>query len=214
VPQLADSSSHPQLVLLATILASSLAFVDGSVVNVGLSSIGRNLHANAGDLQWVINSYLLPLSALLLLGGALGDRYGRRRLLIIGTALFAVASAGAAFSTSLFWLICARAAQGIGAALLIPNSLAILGSTFTGEAKGRAIGTWAAVGSMTAALGPLLGGLLTDAVGWRSIFVVNLPLAAGSIWLAWRYVKDRKDILNIAPLGSGPIKFIASGTVS
>ena len=195
-----DEFVHPRLVLLATTLASSLAFVDGSVVNVGLPSIGRDLHAGAADLQWVINGYLLPLSALLLLGGALGDRFGRRRLLVFGTVLFAVASAAAALAPSLPWLLFARSLQGTGAALLMPNSLAILGSAFSGEAKGRAIGIWAAAGSMTSAVGPVMGGLLIDAVGWRSIFLVNLPLASGAIWLAWRYVSNRREAVGGQPL--------------
>jgi EmrB/QacA subfamily drug resistance transporter len=162
--------------------------VDGSVVNVGLPAIARGLRAGPGDLQWIVNGYLLPLSALLLLGGALGDRFGRRRLLVAGTFLFALASAVAALAPSFAWLVVARAAQGLGAALLMPNSLAILGSAFGGPSKGRAIGAWAAVGSMTAALGPLLGGVLIDFTGWRSIFLINLPLAAGAIGLACRYI--------------------------
>jgi EmrB/QacA subfamily drug resistance transporter len=181
---------HPRLVLLTTILASSLAFVDGSVVNVGLPAIGRALEGGASDLQWVVNGYTLPLSALLLLGGALGDRFGRRRLLVLGTILFALASAACALAPSLPWLLGARGLQGVGAALLMPNSLAILGGAFSGEARGRAIGLWAAVGSMAAACGPVLGGALVDTVGWRSIFLLNLPLAAGAIALALRYVPD------------------------
>ena len=129
-------------------MASSLAFADGSVVNVGLPAIGRSLHGRAADLQWVINAYLLPLSALLLFGGALGDRFGRRNTLIVGVALFAAASAACAFAPSLIWLLVGRSVQGIGAALLMPTSLAILGSSFSGEAKGRAVGTWAAAGAI------------------------------------------------------------------
>ena len=178
---------HPRLVLAATILASSLAFIDGSVVNVGLPAIGRSLGAGSADLQWVINAYLLPLSALLLLGGALGDRYGRRRLLIVGVALFAAASAGCALAPDLAWLLAGRAGQGIGAALLLPSSLAILGGAFSGEARGRAIGTWAATGAMAGAIGPVLGGWLIDTVGWPAMFLINLPVAAGAILLAWRY---------------------------
>lgn len=132
--------SHPRLVLAVTILASSLAFVDGSVVNVALPAIGQNLNAGAGALQWIINSYLLPLSALLLLGGAAGDHFGRRRLLVAGTALFALASLGCAVAPSLAALLASRLLQGVGAALLMPNSLAILGQSFAGESKGRAIG--------------------------------------------------------------------------
>src|SRR5665213_1653816 len=117
-------ASHPRLVLVTTILASSLAMVDGSVVNVGLPAIGASLHADSADLQWVINAYLLPLSALLLLGGALGDRFGRRRLLVIGVLAFALASTACAFAPNIAWLLIGRAVQGVGAALLLPNSLA------------------------------------------------------------------------------------------
>jgi EmrB/QacA subfamily drug resistance transporter len=176
--------------LLTTILASSLAFIDGSVVNVGLSALGATFHASAGDLQWVINAYLLPLSALLLLGGAAGDRYGHSRLLIFGTAMFGVASIGCALAPSLALLLVGRAVQGVGAALLMPNSLAILGERFSGEARGRAIGIWASVGAVTAALGPVLGGWLIDTIGWRSIFLINLPVATAAIILAVVFVRD------------------------
>ena len=189
----ATSVRHPRLVLATTILASSLAFVDGSVVNVGLPAIGRSLSADASALQWVVNAYLLPLSALLLAGGAAGDRFGRRRVLILGTLLFALASLGCALAPSLAWLIAARFIQGAGAALLMPNSLAILGAAFTGEAKGRAIGIWAAAGAATGALGPVLGGGLIDLVTWRAIFLINLPLAASAILLAWRYAPADLD---------------------
>ncbi len=181
---------HPRLILAATILASSLAFIDGSVVNVGLPAIGRSLGAGGGDLSWVVNGFLLPLGALLLIGGAAGDRYGRRKLLIAGVALFALASLVCAFAPTLVWLIAGRVLQGVGAAMLMPNSLAILGSTFSGEARGKAIGTWAAVGAAAGAAGPLLGGWLIDAVGWRAIFYINLPIAAGALLLALRYVPD------------------------
>jgi EmrB/QacA subfamily drug resistance transporter len=181
------SAAHPRLVLAATILASSLAFVDGSVVNVGLPAIGASLGADAAALQWVVNAYLLPLSALLLLGGAAGDRFGRRRLLIIGTLLFALTSLGCALAPGTVVLLVARFLQGISAALLMPNSLAILGATFQGEAKGRAVGTWAASGAAVGAAGPVLGGWLIDLGSWRAIFLINLPLAAAAIWLAWRY---------------------------
>ena len=179
---------HPALVLTATILASSLAFVDGSVVNVGLPAIGASLKADAAGLQWVINAYLLPLSALLLLGGAAGDRFGRRRLLVIGTTLFAVTSLACALAPSTATLLIARFLQGVSAALLMPNSLAILGATFHGAARGRAVGIWAATGAAVGAAGPVLGGWLIDMGSWRAIFLINLPLAAGAIGLAWRYV--------------------------
>ena len=180
-------SSHPNWVLATCILASSLAFVDGSVTNVALPAIGKALGGGAADLQWVINAYLLPLSALLLLGGAAGDRYGRVRLLVGGTVLFAAASAACALAPGLPVLLAARGAQGIGAAILMPNSLAILGASFSGEARGRAIGIWASAGAVLAAIGPVLGGWLIDVVGWRAIFLINLPLAAGAILLALIY---------------------------
>ncbi len=187
------TTPHAGFVLAATILASSLAFVDGSVVNVALPAIGASLQGSAGDLQWVVNAYLLPLSALLLLGGGAGDRFGRRRLLVGGTVLFAVASLACALAPSLPWLLAGRTLQGIGAAALMPNSLAILGSSFAGLARGRAIGTWAAVGAIAGAVGPLLGGWLVDLVGWRTIFLINLPIAAGAIVLALRFVAESTD---------------------
>jgi EmrB/QacA subfamily drug resistance transporter len=186
-------SDHPRLVLAVTILASSLAFIDGSVVNVGLPAIAASLRAGAADLQWVVNGYLLPLSALLLLGGAAGDRFGRRRLLVAGVSLFALASVACALAPSLAWLLIGRVVQGIGAAMLMPNSLAILGDAFGGEARGRAIGTWAAAGAMAGAIGPVLGGWLIDTVGWRAIFLLNLPVAGAAILLAWRFVGDARN---------------------
>jgi EmrB/QacA subfamily drug resistance transporter len=189
-PRSTRGTPHPRWVLTATILASSLAFIDGSVVNVGLPALGVSFKAGPGDLQWVINAYLLPLSALLLLGGAAGDRYGHVRLLVVGTAIFGAASIGCALAPSLVWLLTARGLQGIGAALLMPNSLAILGASFAGEARGRAIGIWASVGAVMAALGPVLGGWLIDTVGWRSIFLINLPPATAAIVLAIIFVRD------------------------
>lgn len=182
------TAEHPRWILVTTILASSLAFVDGSVVNVGLPAIGRSLSADADALQWVVNAYLLPLSGLLLLGGAAGDRYGRRLMLVAGTALFAVASLGCALAPTLGVLLASRLLQGVGAAVLMPNSLAILGITFSGEGKRRAIGIWAATGAALGAIGPVLGGWLIDLVSWRAIFVINLPLALAAIVLAGRYV--------------------------
>ena len=186
-------AAEPQLVLATTILASSLAFIDGSVVNVGLPAIGRSLVADAGGLQWIINAYLLPLSALLLLGGTAGDRLGRRRLLVAGTTVFAFASLGCAFAPNLATLLAGQAIQGVGAAILLPNSLALLGKTFSGPAKGRAIGVWAAAGAAAGAIGPVLGGWLIDLGSWRAIFLINLPLAAAAVTLALRYVPRDQD---------------------
>jgi EmrB/QacA subfamily drug resistance transporter len=175
---------RPAMVLAATVLASSLDFIDGSVVNVGVPAIGHSLHGDATQLQWVVNGYLLPLSALLLLGGALGDRYGRRRLLAIGIGAFAAGSAACALAPTLPWLIFARVLQGAGAAVMLPNSLAVLGAAFEGADRSRAVGVWAAAGSISAAVGPVLGGWLIDTVGWRAIFLINLPLAAVAATLA------------------------------
>jgi EmrB/QacA subfamily drug resistance transporter len=179
--------------LAASILASSLSFVDGSVVNVALPAIGADLHAHASGLQWIVNAYLLPLSALLLLGGAAGDKFGRRRLFLFGIALFALASGLCALAPSLPLLLAGRALQGVASAILMPNSLALLGAAFAGEARGKAIGSWAAAGAIAGAFGPLLGGWLVGSVGWRAIFLINLPLAAGALWLGRRYVAESRE---------------------
>ena len=190
--------------LTTTILASSLAFVDGSVVNVALPAIAQNLKADAGSLQWIINAYLLPLSALLLLGGAMGDHFGRRRLLMFGTAIFALASLGCALAPNLAWLLAGRLVQGLGAAILLPNSLAILGQTFSGTSRGRAIGIWAATGAAMGAIGPVIGGWLIDLGSWRAIFLLNLPLACGALLLAWGYVPrdEHRDAVPLDTLGA------------
>ncbi|WP_260596869.1 MFS transporter [Sphingomonas endolithica] len=180
-------------ILAATMLASSLAFIDGSVTNVALPSIGRDLDGGTAGLQWIVNAYLLPLSALLLVGGAAGDHFGRRRVLVIGTALFAVASLLCAIAPSLPLLLAARALQGVGAALLMPNSLGILGSAFKGESRGRAVGTWASAGAVASAVGPPLGGWLVGAAGWRAIFLINVPVALAAIAIAWRYVEESAE---------------------
>jgi EmrB/QacA subfamily drug resistance transporter len=198
--QAPSPAAHPNWVLATTILASSLAFIDGTVINVGLPAIGTSLHGNAADLQWIINAYLLPLSTLLLVGGAAGDRFGRTRLLVIGTVAFALASIGCAVAPSLPWLLAARAVQGTSAALLMPNSLAILGVAFPGKDKGRAIGIWAAAGAAVAAVGPVLGGWLIDTVGWRSIFLLNVAPAAAAIMLALRFVPNVVRRAKPAPL--------------
>ena len=202
---------HPRATLAATILGSSLAFIDGSVVNVALPALAHDLKVDAADLSWAINAYLLPLGALILLGGALGDHFGRRRLFQIGLATFTFASAVCAAAPSLGWLLAARALQGVGASLLMPNSLAILGGGFSGEARGRAVGTWAAAGALAGALGPIVGGWLVDTVGWRIIFLINLPIAAAAGYLAWRYVEERKEAQGGAPLDAAGAALATSG---
>jgi EmrB/QacA subfamily drug resistance transporter len=186
-------AKHPTLTLAACILASSLAFIDGSVTNVALPAIGADLHATPAELQWTINAYMLPLSALLLIGGAAGDHFGRRKLLVIGIAIFTVASVLCAVAADLTLLLAARALQGIGAAILLPNSLATLSHAFTGEARGKAIGTWAGIGAIAGAVGPPLGGWLVDAIGWRAIFYVNVPVAAAAMFLALRYAEESAE---------------------
>jgi len=194
------SQGYPRLVLLTTILTSSLAFVDSSVVNVGLPAIGRDMHGGPEGLQWVVNAYLLPLCALLLLGGALGDRFGRQRILVVGTSIFSLSSIACGLAPTLAWLLFARGLQGVGAALLMPNSLALLGSAYSGAARGRAIGFWASAASIAGAAGPVLGGVLIDGFGWRSIFFINIPLAAVAIWLALRYVANDASSAKSKPL--------------
>ena len=185
--------ADPRWTLAACVLASSLSFVEGSVLNVALPAIRESYGAGAAEVQWVVNAYLLPLSALLLLGGALGDHFGRRRLLVIGTSLFTAASVLCALAPSLGLLLAARAAQGVGAALLLPNSLALLNAAYDGEKRGRAVGIWAAAGAAAAAVAPLLGGWLVDNVGWPAIFYINIPLGLGAIALALTFVLESKN---------------------
>ena len=204
VPAHGEAPAHPNLVLCTSILASSLAFIDGSVVNVGMSAIGQDLGGRGADLSWVVNGYLLPLSSLLLLGGALGDHYGRKRMLVIGMAVFALAALLCALAPGLSLLVAGRVLQGLGAALVLPNSLAILSATFEGKKRGRAVGIWAAAGAGAGAIGPLLGGWLIDAVGWRAVFYINLPIAALAIFMAWRFVqvKTNGKRVPLDPLGA------------
>src|SRR5262245_22273517 len=178
-------------VLPATILGSSMSFIDGSVVNVALPAMQRSLETSFGTMQWVANGYMLTLASLILLGGAAGDRFGRRRIFMIGLAGFAAASLACGLAPSASWLVAARLAQGVAAALLTPSSLAIIGATYHGEARGPAIGTWAAAGAITTALGPPLGGWLIDVIGWRAIFFINLPIAAIALLLAAKLPTDR-----------------------
>jgi len=187
---------HPKGTLAATILGSSLAFIDGSVVNVALPAVERDLAASgasAASIGWLINAYLLTLGALVLVGGAAGDRYGRKRMFLAGIVVFTVASLACALAPGFGWLLAARSLQGVGAALLVPSSLALLGVAFEGEARGSAVGTWAAASAIAGALGPVAGGWLVDAVGWRAIFLVNLPIAAAAAWLSWRNIDESRS---------------------
>ena len=180
-------------VLGATILASSLAFIDSTVVNVALPSIKDSLGAEFQAVQWVVNGYTLMLSALILVAGGLGDLHGRRRIFLIGIVLFAVASVACALAPSIGFLIIARVVQGTGAALLVPQSLAIITACFPREIRGKAIGTWAAASAATTAFGPPLGGFLIDVLDWRAVFWINVPLAALAIWMTLHAVPESKD---------------------
>ena len=179
--------------LAATILASSMAFIDGTVVNVALPALQTSLNATAVDIQWVIESYSLLLSALLLIGGSLGDRYGRRRIFLIGVALFASASAACGFAVNIHQLIAGRALQGTGAALLVPGSLAIISSSFPENERGRAIGTWSGLSAITTAIGPVIGGWLIEQVSWRAIFFINIPIALLIILISLWHIPESSD---------------------
>ena len=179
--------------LAATIVGSGMAFADGSIVTVAIPKMRAALDASLAEMQWVANGYTLVLSAFLLLGGAAGDRYGLRRVYALGIAIFAIASFACALSADSSALIIARAAQGFGAALMVPGSLALIAAHFPSEQRGRAIGVWAATTSIAAAFGPLLGGWLIDHAPWQSIFLINLPFAALGLAIVVRGVTDLPD---------------------
>ena len=176
-----------------SVAASSLSFIDGSILNVALPAIREGTGAGGAEVQWVVNIYTLPLAALILLGGALGDHHGRRLWLVIGTAMFGLGSIACAVSGALEPLLLGRALQGIGAGLLLPNSLALLNGVYEGEARGRAIGIWAAAGAIAAAIAPLIGGWLVEHAGWPSIFYINLPFVAAAIAVALTKVEEVKE---------------------
>ena len=180
-------------VLRATILASSMANIDGAIVNVALPAIETDLAASATVVQWLVNAYTLCLSALLLVGGVAADQFGRRRFLITGIGIFSAASLWCAASPSAAQLIVARAVEGVGAALLIPCSLAIIGATFDEHERGKAIGTWAGSAAVVTAIAPLLGGAIVDHCSWRWIFLINPLLALPTIWIAYSHVPESRD---------------------
>ncbi len=204
-------------VLAVTILGSGIAFLEATVVNVGLPEIGADLDADVAGLQWTLNGYLLTLAALILLGGSLGDRYGRRRVFEIGIVWFTAASILCAVAPNVEVLIAARILQGVGGALLTPGSLAIIESTFHPDDRARAIGAWAALSGIAAAIGPLVGGYLIEAVTWRAIFLLNIPLGAFVLYISRRHVPETRDPTAIgrldvagsvlATLGLGGITF-------
>lgn len=180
-------------VLLATILGSSMAFIDSTVVNVALPTLQTQLSATVADVQWVVESYALFVAALILVGGSLGDHFGRRRIFVLGVALFAIASLWCGLAPTIEQLILARGVQGIGGALLIPGSLAIIGASFPNEQRGAAIGLWSGFTAITSAAGPVLGGWLIETLSWRWVFLINLPLAAIVIAISFWCVPESRD---------------------
>ncbi|HLM97322.1 MAG TPA: DHA2 family efflux MFS transporter permease subunit [Acidimicrobiales bacterium] len=187
------SSAPGRWVLAAAVLGSAVAAIDSTVVGIALPAIGRNFALPVSSLQWVVTSYLVALSGLLLVGGALGDRYGRRRIFVVGVAWFALSSLICALAPDAGVLIAGRALQGVGGALLTPGSLAILQASFTPDDRPRAIGAWSGLGGVATAIGPFAGGFLISAVSWRLIFLINLPLAALVVVIATRHVPETRD---------------------
>jgi EmrB/QacA subfamily drug resistance transporter len=187
-------------ILAATILASSMAFIDGTVVNVALPFLQTNLNATAIGIQWVVEAYSLFLSALLLVGGSLGDRYGRRRIFNLGVVIFAVASAACGMAGNIEQLIAARAVQGVGGALLVPGSLALISSSFSEKERGKAIGTWSGFSAITTAIGPVLGGWLVEHWSWRAAFFLNLPLAVAVLVISLWKVPETREAEQPGPL--------------
>lgn len=180
-------------VLVATIIGSSMVFIDGTVVNVALPALQADLNATVSDLQWIVEAYALFLAALILVGGSLGDHLGRRRVFAAGVALFALASLGCGLAPDVSSLIAARVAQGVGGALLVPGSLAIISAAFSSEQRGRAFGTWSAFTSITMALGPVLGGWLVENISWRWAFFINIPLALVVLVVVFWRVPESRD---------------------
>jgi EmrB/QacA subfamily drug resistance transporter len=178
---------------VATIIGSSLTFIDATVVNVALPALQADLQATITDVQWVIEAYALFLGALILVGGSLGDQFGRKRVFLLGVVLFTVASMGCGFATSPAMLIAGRAVQGMGAALLVPGSLAIISATFDDAERGRAIGTWSGFSAITTAVGPVTGGWLVEHVSWRAAFFLNVPLAVVVLVLSLRFMNESRD---------------------
>src|SRR5467141_3609641 len=179
--------------LVATILASAMTFIDGTVVNVALPALQNSLHATITDVQWVVEAYALFLGALILVGGSLGDQFGRKRVFLFGVVFFTASSVLCGVATSSLLLIIGRALQGVGAAFLVPGSLAIISATFDDAERGRAIGTWSAFSAITTAIGPVSGGWLVEHISWRAVFFLNVPLAAVVVVLSLRFMDESKD---------------------
>ena len=204
------------LVLAATILASAMAFIDGTVVTIALPALQSDLSADFGALQWVVNAYTLLLASLILIGGSAGDRFGRKRIFVGGIAVFALASFACALAPSIEALILARACQGVGAALLVPQSLAVIAAAFPKVVRGRAIGIWAGASAITTAMGPPLGGVLIDMLDWRAVFWINIPLSVIITGLALRYIPESRDEKAVGSLdwGGGALAVLAFGALT
>jgi EmrB/QacA subfamily drug resistance transporter len=187
------ASPGARWLIAATVLGSGIALLDGTVVNVALPTIGREFGAGLTGQQWILDGYLLTLSALLLSGGAAGDRYGRCHVFIGGLVVFTAASLACGLSPTAGWLIGARLVQGVGAAALVPGSLALIDAGIIEKDRGRAVGIWAGASGVTTALGPFVGGWLVDAASWRWVFFLNIPLAAAAMWIAARHVAESRD---------------------
>src|SRR5437667_4241745 len=179
--------------LAATILGSSMVFIDGTVVNVALPALQTSLNATVTDVQWVVEAYALFLAALLLLGGSLGDHFGRKRIYAVGISVFVLASIWCGLSPNIFQLIVARAVQGVGGAMLVPGSLAIISASFPEAERGKAIGTWSGSTAITTASGPVLGGWLIEHVSWRAVFFLNVPLSLITLLLVFLFVPESRD---------------------
>ena len=203
------SSGTGRWVVAATVLGSAMASIDATVVGIALPTIGNQFHAGVSELQWVSNAYTLSLAGLLLLGGALGDRLGRKRMFQLGTAWFAVASLMCGIAVNAPMLIATRALQGVGAALLTPGSLAILEASFKPEDRAKAIGAWSGLGGVGTAIGPFLGGWLVGSVSWRLIFLINLPVAAAVLVVSARHVPESRD-----PASAGRLDVVGAALVS
>ena len=193
VPALSYTSGPGRWVLAVTVLGSGIASLDATVVNIALPTIGRAFHTGIAALQWVMNGYTLTLAAFLLIGGSLGDRFGRRRVYLIGIVWFALASAACGLAPGAGFLIAARVLQGVGAALLTPGSLAILEASFVPADRARAIGAWSGLSGVAVAAGPLVGGYLISAASWRWIFYINVPIAVAVVALGARHVPESRD---------------------
>jgi EmrB/QacA subfamily drug resistance transporter len=205
------ATAQGRWVIAATALGSGIAFLDGTVVNAALPAIGRDFHASISGLQWVVTSYLLAVGSLLVLGGSLGDRLGRRRIFVIGVIGFSIASLGCGLAPRLPLLVAARLVQGVAAALLVPGSLALISATIDPQDRGAAIGRWTGATGVASAIGPFVGGWLIDAVSWRLVFLINVPLAAAAVAIAVRFIPETRGAAVAGQLDFGGAATLSVG---